>query len=629
MPDSGAPGKLGHFEVVREIGRGGMGVVFLARDTKLGREVAIKALPDGLAGDRDRLARFGQEARTLASLNHPNIASIYGLEEVDARPYLVLEYVTGETLDQVLRRGPLPLGEALAVARQLAAAVEYAHGRGVVHRDLKPSNVMVPGGEATVKVLDFGLAMALAQEGRDGTPLDVSQSPTTPGISPATQAGMVLGTAGYLSPEQARGRRADRRADIFSFGCILFEMLAGLGPFGGDSITEIVASTLKDEPDHTMLPRGTPEAVRVLLRLCLQKDPAHRLQHAGDCRVLLEEALRSGKEADVAPAPVAEPAPSLEGFRIGQDICRRLDRERLDPRLIGHELQYLDNQRRSDVLVLFAHAVGRDHEQWREHLRSLPYRAIAPTQVGFEPRSDIRFRLSLREHGIVLRGFMRAMQARLRPRFTILAGHSAGADLAMRLIAEAGEDAVPVDGLLALEPNLALETCQVTRHFCEFEPGDEAKLLRMLTEFSGVPESLDDWIILYDYVLGTISKCRHNVEGLRDFAREVVLPFRGGGPSPFIGWYRSTSERVRCLRCVFSETPVYHQRILQIQLENLDTGCLGGRYTEESIRIERSTTHLDLYHAERVARYLREMVQELSGAPASRASGARRHDSPA
>jgi hypothetical protein len=150
-----------------------------------------------------------------------------------------------------------------------------------------------------------------------------------------------------------------------------------------------------------------------------------------------------------------------------------------------------------------------------------------------------------------------------------------------------------------------------------------------LTEFSGVPESLDDWIILYDYVLGTISKCRHNVEGLRDFAREVVLPFRGGGQSPFIGWYRAASERVRCLRCVFSETPVYHQRILQIQLENLDTGCLGGRYVEESIRIERSTTHLDLYHAERVGRYLREMVQELSGIPAGRASGARRNDAPA
>jgi pimeloyl-ACP methyl ester carboxylesterase/predicted Ser/Thr protein kinase len=629
MPDSGAPGRLGHFEVVREIGRGGMGVVYLARDTRLGREVAIKALPDGLAGDRDRLARFEQEARTLASLNHSNIASIYGLEDVDARPYLVLEYVAGETLDRVLRRGPLPVPEAMAVARQLAAAVEYAHGRGVVHRDLKPSNVMVPAADASVKVLDFGLATALLRESGDERPLDLSQSPTTPGVGPATSPGMVLGTAGYLSPEQARGRRADRRSDIFSFGSVVYEMLAGVGPFGGDTFSEIVAATLKDEPDFTRLPRGLPEPVRVLLRLCLQKDPSHRLQHAGDCRVLLEDALNGGSEPGIAPAPAADAGPRLEGFRIGQEICRRLDRDRLDPRLIGHELQYLDNERRSDVLVLFVHAVGRDHEQWREHLRSLPYRAIAPTQVGFEPRSDVRFRLSLREHGIVLRGFLRALQARLRPRLTVLAGHSAGADLAMRLIAEDGGDSVPVDGILALEPNLALETCQVTRHFCEFEPGDEAKLLRMLSEFSGVPESLDDWIILYDYVLGTVSKCRHNVEGLRDFAREVVAPFREPGPSPFIGWYRALSGRVKCLRCVFSETPVYHRRILQIQLENLDSGCLGEKYVEESIRIERSTTHLDLYHAERVGRYLREIVQELTGTPAARASGTRRSDAPA
>jgi hypothetical protein len=157
----------------------------------------------------------------------------------------------------------------------------------------------------------------------------------------------------------------------------------------------------------------------------------------------------------------------------------------------------------------------------------------------------------------------------------------------------------------------------VTRHLCEFEPGDEAKLLRMLDEFSHVPESLDDWIILYDYVLGMISKCRDNIEGLRDFAREVVEPFRGSGPSPFIAWYKATSERVSCLRCVFSETPVYHRRILQIKLENLDTACLGERYSEEGIRIEQGTTHLDLYHADRVGRYLREMVQQLSGLPAS------------
>jgi pimeloyl-ACP methyl ester carboxylesterase len=324
--------------------------------------------------------------------------------------------------------------------------------------------------------------------------------------------------------------------------------------------------------------------------------------------------LRSARDHEPRPAPpAAAAAPSLERFRIGQEVCRRLDRSHFDPRIIGHELQYLDNQRRSDVLVFFVHAVGRDHEQFREHLRSLPYRAIAPTQAGFEPGASVRFALSMHDHGTLLRALMRGLRERVRPRITILTGHSAGADLAMRLVAEAGPDALPLDGLLALEPNLALETCQVTRHLCEFEPGNEAKLLQLLNELSRVPESLDDWIILYDYVLGMIVKCRDNIEGLRDFAREVVAPFRAAGDSPFIGWYRSASEAVRCLRCVFSETPVYNRRILEIQLQNLDTGCLGTRYSEDSVRIERGTTHLDLYHAERVGRYLKEMVQELSG----------------
>src|SRR5262245_28300876 len=218
MSDSEAHRRLGHFEVLREIGRGGMGVVYLARDTKLDREVAIKALPDGLAVEAERMARFEQEARTLASLNHPNIASIYGLEEVGGHRYLILEYVPGETLDHLVRQGPLPLLEALEVARQLAVAVEYAHDRGVVHRDLKPLNVMVNGAPVAVKVLDFGLAKAL--ESRDGAGAqDPSQSPTISAVTPATGSGIVLGTAGYLSPEQARGRPVDRRADIFSFGC--------------------------------------------------------------------------------------------------------------------------------------------------------------------------------------------------------------------------------------------------------------------------------------------------------------------------------------------------------------------------------------------------------------------------
>jgi serine/threonine protein kinase len=286
-----APGvRLGIYEVLGFMGAGGMGEVYRARDSRLNRDVALKILPELFAADPDRLARFTREAHLLASLNHSNIASIYGLEESGGVQALVLELVDGSTLADRVARGPIPLDEALPIARQIAEALEAAHEQGIIHRDLKPANIKVRS-DGTVKVLDFGLAKALAG---DVARPDVSESPTI--TSPAaTRMGVILGTAAYMSPEQARGKAVDRRTDIWAFGCVLYEMLTGKRAFEGDDVSDALASILKSDPDWGALPAETPSAIRRVLRRCLDKDPRRRFHDAADVRLDLDE--RSVPEA--------------------------------------------------------------------------------------------------------------------------------------------------------------------------------------------------------------------------------------------------------------------------------------------------------------------------------------------
>jgi hypothetical protein len=290
--------RLGPFEIVAPLGAGGMGEVYRARDTRLGRDVAVKALPAAFAQDPERLARFEREAKLLASLSHPNIAGIHGLEEVAGARYLVLEFVDGETLAQRLARGALPIGEAIDVCRQIAAGVEAAHENGVVHRDLKPGNVMLtPSG--AVKVLDFGLAKSGAANG-SATNVDLSASPTM--TYAATSAGVILGTAAYMSPEQARGKAVDRRTDVWSFGCVLFECLTGRQTFEGETVSDMIARILEREPDWGALPPAVTSRVVELLRRCLTKDVTLRLRDIGEARIALGAPGASAVEATGARA---------------------------------------------------------------------------------------------------------------------------------------------------------------------------------------------------------------------------------------------------------------------------------------------------------------------------------------
>jgi len=275
--------RLGVYEIVAQIGEGGMGVVYRARDTKLNRDVALKVLPDLFASDADRMARFTREAQTLASLNHPNIAHIHGLEESGGVRALVMELVEGDDLSQRIARGAVPVDEALPIAKQIAEALEAAHQQGIIHRDLKPANIKLrPDG--TVKVLDFGLAKALAPEQDPASPTPTSQSPTITSPAMLTGLGIVLGTAAYMAPEQAKGREADKRSDIWAFGCVLYEMLAGRRPFDGEDITDVLGAVVRLEPAWEALPADVPAPVRTLLKQCLVKD---RRRRVGDIAAVL------------------------------------------------------------------------------------------------------------------------------------------------------------------------------------------------------------------------------------------------------------------------------------------------------------------------------------------------------
>src|SRR5436309_5757601 len=310
---------VGAYEVLAPAGAGEMGEVYRARDTRLGREVALKVLPEMFSADPERLARFEREAQVLAALSHPNIAGIYGLEEWEGNRILVLEFVPGETLAELLEKTKLEIrnskigssSDPLGIARQITEGLDAAHSKGIVHRDLKPSNIKVTP-EGKVKILDFGLAKALEVESGPGvgaiheSPLQ--NSPTLTALG--TREGVILGTAAYMSPEQARGKRLDKRTDIWSFACVLYELLAGRQTFSVETVSDTLVADLKGEPDWQALPAATPPGIRRLLRRCLEKDPLRRLHDIADARIEIEDALAQPAETAEVPRGIAPARPA-------------------------------------------------------------------------------------------------------------------------------------------------------------------------------------------------------------------------------------------------------------------------------------------------------------------------------
>ncbi|MBT8462017.1 MAG: protein kinase [Gemmatimonadetes bacterium] len=305
------PGQsIAHYRVEHKLGEGGMGEVWAATDTRLNRPAAIKSLPAAVAADPERLARFTREAQLLAALNHPNIGAIYGLERDGDTPYLALELIDGDDLSTRIRQGAIAVDEACEIGLQIASALEAAHDKGIIHRDLKPANIKLTG-DGAVKVLDFGLAKAITPDPVSG---DVSASLSPTVTSADTMAGVVLGTAAYMSPEQARGKPVDQRADLWALGCVLFEMLTGKPPFNGETVTDVISAVVKEEPDFGSLPVDTPAAIKRLLTRTFQKSPKRRLHHAGDAKLDLEDGLN--RVGEIESATVVAQKPSRLGWIV-------------------------------------------------------------------------------------------------------------------------------------------------------------------------------------------------------------------------------------------------------------------------------------------------------------------------
>jgi len=605
---------LGHYRIVDKIGEGGMGEVYRARDERLDREVAIKVLPEEVAGDPDRLARFEREAKVLASLNDANIAMLYGLEEQEGQRFLVMEIVEGESLATRISAGAIPAEEALLIALQISEALEAAHEKSIVHRDLKPANVMITSA-GKVKVLDFGLAKALHSETvAQSSPESLAESPTC--TANMTRPGAVLGTAAYMSPEQIRGQTVDTRADIWAFGVVLWEMLTGRRLFEGEAASDVLAAVLRDQLDWQVIPEDVPPAVVRLLRRCLGRDLVHRLRHIGDARLELEQALEEPESVEPGGPPSFKPGEiGTEGsWALTTDVCRHLNRETLDPAVIGDELKYLDNDRSSDVLVVYVPGFGFDHGTFGELLSRSPYRGIAVTLYGFEEARRRRTPLPIADHLTILRLFLESFVEAMRPRSTVLCGFSSSADITLRMISEGGMDHSLVDGILALSPNLSLETCFFTRRVAEIPDDEDEKILNIARGVAGAMDTPQAWLQMNPYLMELVRKYHADIDALRSHGRDIVAPFVEGVECPFAGWYRAAKQAGVAVRVVFAGAEESEQSALrELMLAHIDHQVFGPDFDDVDIMNEPNALHMGLMNTGVIERHLEELLTLIRG----------------
>lgn len=587
-----------------------MGEVYRATDTNLDREVAIKVLPDDFTRDPERLARFMREAKVLASLNHPNIAAIYQVEEVDDVHFLVLELAAGEDLQQRLRRGPIPWRESLAVGLNIAGALEAAHEQGIIHRDLKPANVKTTS-DGGVKVLDFGLAKALeAQSG--SSPEELSRLETLTNLS---TPGALLGTPGYMSPEQISGLPADARSDIWSLGCLLYECLTGVVAFAGETPGDRIAATLTKSPELDLLPpKSSPDLARLIGR-CLRRDRKRRLHSIADVRIELEDLLndqpREESQIDVSTSGARPHAVTEHSFRLTSDLCRKLDRETLDPRVIGDVMLYSDNQRAAEILVCYLPGLGLDHRIFEDTMAQSPYRGLAATYYGCEPGTRERIVMTMPDQLVVLEGFLEDAIERLAPEIVIIVGYSLGADAAFRMLTETELNPDRVDGVLSLGCNLSLGTCIFSARLAELSSASSEEFLATLNSIAGSVETLEEWVQVNRYLVDVVWKYRSDFGVLHSAAEGTVAPFNDPERSPFAEWYRYATEHGITVRCVFTETEAEQKALRQLKLDHLDSGVLGAEYDDDDLFTEMEASHFDLLDTELVQRHLDTLVQRI------------------
>jgi serine/threonine protein kinase len=590
------------YRIERELGQGGMATVYLAEDVKHHRKVAVKVLRRELAQSLGR-ERFLREVHVAAQLYHPHILPLIdsgvSADETssDGVLYYVMPYVEGESLrTRLARDGALSITDSVRILRDVASALAYAHERGVVHRDIKPENVLLAGRHALVA--DFGVAKAVSAAG---------------GAETLTSAGLIVGTPAYMAPEQAAGEgTVDHRADIYAIGVLGYELLAGTPPFAGLPVPQLLAAHLTRTPEPlTALRQTVPSELDQVVMTCLAKRPADRWQTAADLLARLE-ALSDAARGHRTPRDTRVNDIHERTYRLSEGVCRKLTRATLDPRMIGDAIQFLDNEVESDVLVCYVHPTSLDHWYFKPILQTSPYRGIAPTLYGFEPAGRRGIHLSLDDHIVVLREFLRDAVNRLHPSVTLLVGFSSGSDIALRLVdAPESQLPLPIDGLLSLSCNLSLETCFVTSILARMNPNDPARLLADLRTFGTASTNLDDWVDVHEYLVRIFRKFHGDIGVLQRFASDLVRPFAESGEATFVRWFRTASARLGAVRCVFESTGVTGRAAQALRLRNLDTDLLGPHYREDSIVIESDASHFELMNPVRLSRHIDDIVARL------------------
>jgi serine/threonine protein kinase len=601
------PEQIGTYLIDGEIGRGGMGVVYKATDSRLGRSVAIKALPPQIEDSPELLARFEREARTLAALNHPNIGGIHGIEEHQGLKYLILEYIDGETLADRIARGPLRVGETLIIGSQIAKGLAAAHDAGFIHRDLKPANVKITS-EGMVKVLDFGLArFEPAMKHRAAT----DEMPTVAPSDTMTTPGTILGTVQYLSPEQARGVDVDRRTDLWALGVVLYECLTGRNPFARKSPAECIAATINEDPDLEALPESTPDEVIALIRRCLRKDARDRQRDAGDCRLVLEDAHEALLHEGPATSSVLDITDRR--FRISDTLCRNLDRSGFDALLPGWEMRFADNNRDSDVLIVWIPSIGGDHKTtaWRDLIAASPYRMVIVTPVGMEPGVVNRPVVSIENQFALIRALTGDLQLSLNPKKTIVSGFSCGSIMALRCAA--GDDSGRLfDGVLAIDADMQESDCFMTRLFAGLDASSAHDVKKGLHKISSSCESIHEWLVLHQHMIECVDKVKTDFSPLIRQGKDLSVGYEGvhtGAASPFVEFLRDAIKRVGTVRCVFHDSPENRRMIGEIRIMHLDNQCLGREFTDEVFAFLPVPDHIGMMSNERLLEQLDLIVE--------------------
>ncbi len=583
----------GRYRLERELGRGGMAAVYLAHDLRHHRSVAIKVLrPDpALTLGHERFLR---EIEIAAPLVHPHIVSLLDSGEAGGTLFYVMPYLSGDSLRaRLTQHGEFSLPDTIRIMRGVFSALAYAHAQGIVHRDIKPENVLLAGDHA--QVADFGIARAVAH------------ATTT---SSLTGTGFAIGSTAYMAPEQAAGDpNLDHRADLYSAGLLWYELLVGSHPFAGLSPQQQLAAHFTRDivPLHTLRPSVSP-GLSALVERCLEKRPADRWQHASDVLARLDALLSS----ESAREPVRVSAePSLRNFRLREPLLEQLSAP-YDPRMAGDSIPYLDNGKISDVLVCYFNRWSMDAEGGAALLRQTEFRAIAPAFFGFESTRRYRVVLPLDDHLHLIRGLLGELIATVEPKIVILAGFSAGADLALRFAAAHGVAQRRIDAVVALSPDLVIESAFASAVLAKMTFAKEDEVLPYLRRVVDAQQTLQEWADVSEYLARLARRFRDDFRVLQNFAHDIASPLEEGERfQAFASWYGTCSAHTAAVRCVFEDTALCRQLVSELLQAQKERRLLGPYHRSGALVIEPGTGHFDLEDETLVDGHLRAVVAQV------------------